>query len=211
MKGRFLAAFFVPFCVLGVIGQCLWLTACNGSKEQVQYEAAQREWREGDLVLRCGYGLESRAVTQRSSSTYSHIGILHFDSLTDEWQVVHAVPAEDEPEYVKAEPVRIFFSPERACKGAWLRIRCSDEQARAATAYALRKAAEQVLFDNDYSLEDSTRLYCTELVWRAYGTQGIDVSGGARQDVPTFLSKDGEGIFPNHIEKSESTLFIKPF
>ena len=84
-------------------------------------------------------------------------------------------------------------------------------KARAATAYALHKAAEKVLFDNDYSLEDTTQLYCTELVWRAYQTQGIDVSGGVRQEAPVFLCKDGEGIFPSHIEKSGTTLFVKPF
>lgn len=197
--------------LLLMAGLIVCLASCNRSKEQVPYEPAQSEWREGDIVLRCGYGYESRAVTQRSRANYSHVGILHFDSLSNEWQVVHAVPAEDEPEYVKAEAVSIFFSPERAGKGAWLRVHCSDEQARAATTYALRKAAEKVLFDNDYSLEDTTQLYCTELVWRAYQTQGIDVSGGGRLEAPVFLCKDGEGIFPSHIEKSGTTRFVKPF
>ena len=211
IKGRFVAAFFVTESALCILGLCLCLAACNRPQERVQYESAQSEWREGDIVLRCGYGFESRAVTQRSRSVYSHVGLLHFDSLSGEWQVVHAVPAEDEPEYVKAEPVSIFFSRERARKGAWLRVKCSDGQARAATTYALRKVADRVLFDNDYSLEDTTQLYCTELVWRAYQTQGIDVSGGGRQEAPMFICKDGEGIFPSHIEKSETTLFVKPF
>lgn len=203
IKSRFIAALFVPVCLL-VIG-------CSKPQEAVPYEAAQSEWREGDIVFRRGYGMESRAVTQRSRATYSHVGLLHYDSVSEEWLVVHAVPAEDEPEYVKAEPVRIFFSRERASEGAWARIDCSDSVAVRATQYALRKVADKVLFDNDYSLRDTTRLYCTELVWRAYESQGIDVSGGGRQEAPMFVCKDGEGIFPSHIEKSKTTRFVKPF
>ena len=56
----------------------------------------QEAFREGDLVLRCGYGAESRVVTEASSSIYSHIGILHYDTLTAQWMVVHAVPGEAE-------------------------------------------------------------------------------------------------------------------
>jgi hypothetical protein len=56
----------------------------------------QEAFREGDLVLRCGSGAESRVVTEASSSIYSHIGILHYDTLTAQWMVVHAVPGEAE-------------------------------------------------------------------------------------------------------------------
>lgn len=211
LKGRFAAAFFVHKSALCIALLLVVLSSCRTKHETVPYEASQSEWREGDIVLRCGYGMESRAVTQRSNSIYSHVGLLHYDSLRQEWQVVHAVPAEDEPEYVKAEPVSVFFSKDRARRGAWLRVNCSDSVARNAAKYALGKVAAKVLFDNDYSLADSTQLYCTELVWRAYGTQGIDVSGGGRQEAPMFICKDGEGIFPRHIEESGTTLFVKPF
>ena len=203
-KGRFAAAFFVPVCV------AIGLFACSHRQAALSLED-QDKWREGDLVLRCGNGMESRVVTNRTRSAFSHIGMLHYDSLKSEWQVIHAVPAEDEPEYLKIEPVTRFFCPERAERGAWLRVDCCDSIAREAARYALGKVAERVLFDNDYLLGDSTKLYCTELVWRAYGKQGIDISGGRRHSVPTLFSKEGEGIFPYDIEKSETTLFVKPF
>lgn len=204
-RDRFVAVFFVFIC--GLLPG--FLTACHRqSNTVVAYEDAQSEWREGDIVLRRGSGLESRVVVTRSSSVYSHVGLLHYDSVSAEWQVVHAVPAEDDPEYLKTEPIAVFFSPERAEKGAWLRVNCSDEAAREAVRYALAKVKQHVLFDNDYLLSDTTQLYCTELVWRAYGTQGVDVSGGRRQTVPTMFSKEGEALFPNDIEKSETTLFI---
>ena len=198
IKSRFVAALFVSLCLLGC-----------GRQKPVCFTAD--EWREGDLVLRCGYGLESKAVSTQSRSLYSHIGLLHYDSLHSEWQVVHAVPAEDEPEYIKVEPVSLFLSPERAQRGAWLRIDCNDEIAKKAAYYALEKVKQQVLFDNDYRLTDSTQIYCTELVWRAYGTQGIDISGGHRHAAPTIFCKEGEAIFPSDIAQSETTLFVKPF
>lgn len=201
-KNRFVAALFVS---IGVV-----LSACQSRATRVEV-SGQDEWREGDIVLRCGTGMESRAVTQSSHSIYSHVGLLHYDSLYHAWQVVHAVPGEDEPEYIKMEPIDVFFSSERAKSGGWLRVRCNDSIAREAVRYALTKVDKHILFDNDYLLEDSTCLYCTELVWRAYRTQGIDVTNGRRHALPTVFSKEGEAIFPNDIEQSETTLFVKHF
>jgi len=205
-KDRFTAVFFVSVSLL-LIGA---ITACNHrSTTRLDYSSAQTEWREGDIIFRCGYGAESKAVTWRSAAHYSHVGLLHYDSLDNEWQVIHAVPAEDEPEYLKSEPVSVFLSPNRASSGAWLRVNCNDTIAQRAAQYALSKAEQQLLFDNEYLLEDSTQLYCTELVWRAYISQGIDVTSGHTQPVPTIFSREGKAIFPSDIEQSETTLFIK--
>lgn len=201
-KSRFVAAL--------IVGIALVMSACRSHPERVKV-SGQDEWREGDVVLRCGSGLESRVVTQSSHSAYSHVGLLHYDSLCKEWQVVHAVPGEDEPEYVKTEPLSVFYSPFRARNGAWMRVDCSDSVARKAVQYALKKAEQHILFDNDYLLADSTFLYCTELVWRAFMAQGLDVTNGRRHPLPTMFSKEGEAIFPSDIEQSETTLFVKPF
>ena len=193
------------FVLTGVV--CI---ACS-KKQQVVFDLSDMsQWREGDVALRCGWGMESRAVVTNSQSSYSHTGILHYDSQSDHWQVIHAVPGEDNPEYIKAEPVEVFFCSQRARAGAWLRIDCNDSIARLATTYALRKVQEKVLFDNSYLLADTTELYCTELVWRSYLSTGIDISGGARQSVPTLFCREGECIFPMNIEESKTTLFIKP-
>ena len=201
-KSCFIAALFVSICIV--------FPACrNHTPAQEPDLCDSTLWREGDLVLRCGWGMESRAVTTNSQSAYSHTGILHYDSRTSNWQVVHAVPGEDKPEYVKAEPVALFFSHERARSGAWLRVDCSDSIARQAAAYAIEKVEQKVEFDNNYLLSDTTMLYCTELIWLSYCKAGIDISGGARQSVPTLFCKEGECIFPANIEQSKSTLFIK--
>ena len=174
----------------------------------------QEAFREGDLVLRCGSGAESRVVTEASSSIYSHIGILHYDTLTAQWKVVHAVPGEAEKgqsEWLKEESISDFYAADRAIRGAWMRVDCSDSMAAEATRYALRKVEERVEFDNDYLLSDTLQIYCTELVWQAYLHQGIDLSEGHRHKVPSLFSKDGECIFPCDIENSSKIIYVKPF
>ena len=197
----------------------VWIVAmvigcgCTAHRECVDVTDTE-EFRDGDLVLRCGCGAESKVVTQRSNSSFSHIGILQYDSIADRWMVIHAVPGESEagePEYLKRETVEEFYSPLRAEKGAWMRINCSDDVALRAAQYCRTKADEHVLFDYDYLLEDSTEIYCCELVWRAYLREGIDISSGGRYVVPTIICKEGECIFPCNIENGKNTLFVKHF
>ena len=188
------------------------LAGCAGQHDRVVL-TGQEPWRDGDLVLRCGFGAESRAVTQASHSAYSHVGILLRDEADGRWLVIHAVPGEAERgelELLKCEPVEQYFAPDRAERGAWVRVRCTDSVAASAARYAMGKAQARVEFDNDYQLSDTTSLYCTELVWQAYLHQGIDLSDGQRHDVPLMVSGDGECIFPSDIEESEQVLYVKP-
>ena len=191
----------------------LLMCGCLKRREQVVIDSAD-SFRNGDLVLRCGWGAESRAVVHQSGACYSHIGLLLFDSIAGEWTVLHAVPGESaqgEPDYLKHEPLSVFFAADRARAGAWLRIDCPDSIASHAADYCRQKVEQRVRFDNDYLLADTAELYCCELVWLAYLHQGIDISDAQRIDVPTVICKEGECIFPCHIEHSKSTLFVKPF
>lgn len=203
-KSRCIAALFVFVCVA--------LSACSGKQGHVEVIdlSDSTEWRDGDIALRCGWGMESRAVTANGRSAYSHVGLIHYDSINRMWEIIHAVPGEDDPEYLKAEPLSVFYSKERARSGAWLRVDCSDSIAKQAVEYALRKVDEKVLFDNDYLLEDTTKLYCTELIWRSFLTVGIDVSSGNRHSAPRLVCAEEECIFPNDLEKSVTTLYVKP-
>lgn len=203
-KSRCIAALFVFVCVA--------LSACSGKQGHVEVIdlSDSTEWRDGDIALRCGWGMESRAVTANGRSAYSHVGLIHYDSINRMWEIIHAVPGEDDPEYLKAEPLSAFYSKERARSGAWLRVDCSDSIAKQAVEYALRKVNEKVLFDNDYLLEDTTKLYCTELIWRSFLTVGIDVSSGNRHSAPRLVCAEEECIFPNDLEKSVTTLYVKP-
>lgn len=196
----------------GLVLLSILMVECTMRHETVVL-TGQEDFREGDLIFRCGYGAESKVVTAASQSVYSHIGLLHYDEASGEWMAVHAVPGEapaGEKEVLKAEPLHEFFASERAEKGAWARVNCPDSVAAAAVAYALDKVAQQVEFDNDYSLNDTTSLYCTELVWQAYLHQGIELGDGQRHDVPTVVCKEGDCLFPSDIEKCSNIIFVQP-
>jgi hypothetical protein len=160
------------------------------------------QMQEGDLVFRCGEGIVSRAVTSvEKDGLFSHVGILVRDG--GEWKVVHAVPGEKEHpgdfDRVKAETPERFFAPARARVGAMVHCGLSDpavlERLRET---ALGWARDSVRFDDDYDLADSSRLYCTELVWRLYRLAGIDLSEGRRRNL-NILFVHGECLLPEHL------------
>lgn len=149
-------------------------------------------WRNGDLIFREGPSPESQAVKLASDAQFSHVGILVYDEVHQLWTVVHAVPSEEDPELVKREPLSEFLRSDRAKSACSHRVDCSNAVADAAARYACHKIGTP--FDNEYSLSDTTRLYCTELVWQAYLHQGLDISHG-RHSV-TFFGFDDEYIYP---------------
>ena len=166
--------------------------------------------REGDLLLRMGDGMESRVVAQLSGVEYSHIALAHRGPTG--WMVVHAVPGEMEEgqqyEYLKAEPLDRYYAVDRATSGAIVRVDCSDACARGAVDFALDKVNRQFQFDHKYSLSDSTKYYCTELIYRAYLSQGIDFFTAFTESAATPLAKD-PWLYPSEFIQHEKTLWCK--
>lgn len=155
--------------------------------------------RTGDLVFRNGLGNESLLVTTSSGGEYSHVGIAI--ATPNGWHVIHAVPGEapaHEPDYLKCEPIAQFFDPHRAMAGAMARVDCDSTTATAAALHALHKATSKIEFDHSYNMDDSTRLYCTELVVLAYGKQSIDLCQGRYAPTPG-IGTSGRIIYPEHL------------
>lgn len=170
--------------------------------------------REGDLIFRCGIGVFSRAVTAvEDEGLYSHVGLLLRDS-TD-WVVVHSVPRE--PDYagdfdrVKMESLESFLSTGRAASAAFAHTGLDDSlkiaEMRSSAFQAVR---DSMRFDGSYSLEDSTRQYCSEFVWRLYRREGIDLSEGRRMKMDVFLMR-GECILPEHLYLYKENKFYYKF
>ena len=133
----------------------------------------------GDVVFRRGTALTSQAVLMADRGCrYSHIGIVADSAGIP--MVVHAVP--DEPDYpgdpdrVKMEPARKFFSTANASLGEVCRTadpQAGERAAKAAVAIYRRGA----LFDHHYDDSDTVRLYCTQLVMECYREAGIELAG----------------------------------
>lgn len=160
------------------------------------------QMQEGDLAFRCGRGVFSRAVTSvENEGEYSHIGMLIQEN--GRWMVVHAVPGEKnfpaDYDRVKKEPLEQFYAPKRAFRGRLVHTGVSSPSAIGALrTRALQYVADSTRFDEHYTLEDSSTVYCTELIWRLYRSIGIDLSEGRRRYIHIFRI-NGEVILPEHL------------
>lgn len=161
----------------------LLLQGCGkGSHDEVEsIFPATCELQAGDVVFRQGVSLESDVVmlAQGPDAMYSHCGIV-----TDSagvMMIVHAVP--DEPDFdgdvnrVKMDPPERFYMTSRASRGEVMR--CDDPAvAQVAARQALAYYRRHTLFNDDYDDDDTTRLYCTQLVRRAYAAAGVELPTG---------------------------------
>jgi len=143
---------------------------------------------EGDVVFRRGGGMTSQAVLLADKNGYySHCGIV-VDSAGC-MLIVHAVPGEPDyegdPDRVKADRPATFFSSVYANAGEVCRTD-NDTIARTAARTAWEIYRRGVLFDHDYNSNDTTLLYCTELVHLVYSEAGCTLCGDPthRFDLP---------------------------
>jgi len=190
---------------------CATTVSCSKHKndgEKVPYDTTIL--RNGDLLFRNGCGYESQVVTNLSSGNYSHIGMAYH--APSGWCVIHAVPGEEEdgePEYLKCEPIAEFYRTDRAKAGASARVNCTDSVAETATRRALQLVEQKIVFDNDYDLDDSSQLYCTELVRLVYAGCGVDLCED-RWHLAPIIAK-GHVIYPEDIWQSPLLIRKKKF
>jgi len=167
----------------------------------------------GDVVLRRGSGLLSHAVlmAEGNRGVYSHVGIV-VDS-AGVMMIVHAVP--DEPDYegdpdrVKMESPESFFRSIRAQRGEVLRYRDSSV-AQEAAGFAVEVYRRHTLFDHDYNDDDTTAMYCTELVLHAYAKTGHAL-GGIEHHRLQFPGLDVNCVLPSDILENKDFISIISF
>lgn len=166
----------------------------------------------GDLVFRKGVGMASRFITNTDKSgVYSHVGIMV--SKNNDWYVVHAVPGENkkgEPETIKMETPEVFFCRKRAKSGAVMRVIEPGSFGETAAKLATSIFERGITFDHEYNLDDTLKMYCTELVWHAYMQAGIDITNAQRTQV-NFAMFNGSYIFPSDIYNNDNLVCIQFF
>ena len=180
-------------------------------KEETSILPTNLELRPGDIVFRQGTGLDSRTVmTIDRNSSYSHIGIV-VDSAGVP-MIVHAVP--DEPDFpgdfdrIKMDSPTIFFLHSRAQIGEVMRP-LQQAQAQIAAQTALRLYKKRIPFDHKYDDNDSTEMYCTELIDYAFRSAGIELTHRNKREIGfPFPFK---GYFPSDFHASPNLVSIRIF
>ena len=143
-----------------------------------------------------------------SEGRYSHTGILKKER--GAWYVIHAVPGEPDfkgdADRIKMEPVERFFDAGKAARGAVMHVQADSALACRAARSALGLFRKHLLFDHDYDLNDTTEMYCTELIDYVYRKEGIDLSEGRTTSV-NIPGMSGDYLMPNDIAQSGRLCF----
>jgi hypothetical protein len=117
----------------------------------------------GDLLCRYGNGFFSKYFRMVSDSVtdYSHVGFVHITE--DSIHVIHAEASElTFKGFVHRDPIDLFLQDVRS----WgiYRVDRPDSIRNRIIQNALRYHEMKVLFDMDFNIEDTTEVYCTELI-----------------------------------------------
>lgn len=199
----------VTIIILAVMASCVHNTDENG---KVRTDLPLNLLSDGDLLFRCGTSAESETILKiDSTGQYTHVGIAI--NIDNKWHVVHVVPGEssDGVDMVKTEPIDTFFMTTRAVHGRAMRLReCDAQKAHMAALRAYELSKQRIPFDFFYNWDDSTRLYCTELMQRAYASVGIDLCGNRSTHI-VFPGFKGDVVLPGDIMRNDSLTVLFSF
>ena len=192
------------FFALALVYQTLPLKSNSPQQKTVIILPDQLELQNGDLVFRRGRSIESQIVLlSDGNSDYSHAGIIYIKNKKP--FIIHSVPGEinEENELIKMESVNEFLSKEKATRFAVFRLENRlNSVTQEASDFAYECYLKKISFDNHYDLESNTKLYCTELIWKAYKTAGIDLVKNRLRNI-NFIVINKNMIMPSSIIESK--------
>jgi hypothetical protein len=135
------------------------------------------EFCSGDLAFRLGRTLESDAIAASADEgcDYSHVGVIIRQE--DSIRVIHIEPERGASERIKCETLEDFFHPTRAVKGCVARRKTlSKEEQQIIENRSISLFNSGIPFDHNYSLQDSSAMYCTELINTIFLNAGISLT-----------------------------------
>lgn len=172
---------------LGIL--CLWiclLTACTSSPQSEGKSAQMSLQRKkdiadsltqkskdflhnGDIVLRSGRDVISQLFAQfnKQDKTFSHCGIAFQEN--GKWVVYHAIGGEDNPdEKLRKDTYEDFIRSEINSGFGICNYPLSSEQIKALRQQVTDYFQQQIPFDMEFDLKSNNRLYCAEMVYKAF-------------------------------------------
>lgn len=119
-------------------------------------------WRDGDLLFQTSRSTQSAAVQAATHSQWSHMGVLF--RTRGRWMVLEAVQP------VKYTPLEAWIRRGEGGHVSARRVKRSVRVLSASDLARVRKEGEHFLgrpYDLTFEWDDR-RIYCSELVWKAY-------------------------------------------
>ncbi len=183
-----------------------FLMSCSAPKNNLPQNL---DLNNGDIIFRRGGSAMSfcvRAVDDKGF--YTHIGIAA--EINGKFYAIHSVPDEvptGDFDRVKMEPINDFFEDDKALNGAVYRTKFSAEDLKIVTDETLRFYEKKVPFDDSYNIEDSTEIYCSELLVRSFDKINYDITAGNFTNLNIALFT-GKHILPSDILMNEELKLI---
>lgn len=131
--------------------------------------------KDGDIILRHGFGMVSDLIVSTMNEEYdiSHCAILVKDR--NGFNVIHSVSQSlSDFDGVQSQSLNRFISDSKENSIIVVRYKGnSDSLISGSAKYYLNK---KIPFDNDFDIKDSSKIYCTELIWKVIkDSQGVDI------------------------------------
>ncbi|MFD2907485.1 YiiX/YebB-like N1pC/P60 family cysteine hydrolase [Flavobacterium ardleyense] len=139
------------------------------NENQVRLETADIDKiEEGDLILRKGYGYFSDIIADHLNTKefdVTHAGIL--TKKKNEWYVIHSLSSDvSKIDGMQIEKLSRFLKYSQPNKIIISRLKnATVEQRKQISVEALKLVALKVPFDHHGDISDSSKLYCTEMIW----------------------------------------------
>lgn len=123
---------------------------------------------EGDIILRKGFGLFSDHIATQfndGSADVTHAGILTKEK--GQWQVIHSLSSDvSDIDGVQQQPLDTFLAYSVPNKIMVTRVKnAAMALGGKITSSAKARLGKNIPFDHSGKFDDSTELFCTELIW----------------------------------------------
>lgn len=189
LKTLLLSALLTAFFALDMVYHKLPIKSISHEKDRKIILPDDLQLQNGDLIFRRGRSIESQIVLlSDGNSEYSHVGIIYIKNKKP--FVIHSVPRENSEEYelIKMESVEVFLSKDKATRFAVFRLEDTLMSISAmASDFAYNCYLRKYCFDNQYDLLTDKKLYCTELIWKAYKNAGLDIVQNRLRDINVII------------------------
>ena len=131
----------------------------------------------GDLISRKGHGIFSDIFSSigKGESPYSHVGIIN--KINNEVFVIHTEANEITGIGFAKEDCLIDFINNASSAALYRVKRVSSNKRQSIVLNALRYVRDKIPFDTDFDLSSDNKLYCTELVYKAFRDSGLNILG----------------------------------
>ncbi len=179
---KFFKILFLPFLLfsIGALNGCEQANSATDKSAIVKTEKIDTTFHDGDIIFQTSSSGQSYAIQLATHSIYSHCGLLFNDN--GEWFVYEAVQP------VIKTPVKQWIARGDSGIYAVKRLKNADSLLTENALKKMRKSVDQKMgknYDLWFGWSDE-RIYCSELVWKAYN----DATGLAVGELKTLGEYD---------------------